>query len=508
MKPGTKAEWVAGRIERQIRRDRLPDRTRLPPIKTLAERYGVSYGTMQAALKALAARGVVDLVDGSGVYVRAAADQAEQAAREKAALQWQSRSDEIADDLVRGILEGHYRLGEYLPAQKELRFRYHTSNATLKAALEQVRQRRLIHRRGRGFVVGRGALARPKRERDRVYVVGLAAQFRLIGHHRISRDFIRSFENELDRCGVPGIQVLDTVSDPSALAQAVSRKDTLGFLHLGVGMGGVPQDAGERLQRELNLLAGSGLPMVLFTYNDLVSRFPDVRFKAGRNVWLHWTDNLGAGEAIGTYLAALGHRDVAWLNYYAQSVWGRQRFEGFQTATQTALGEDARIRRFGPDDSHRFSRSQDIHRTLEEMLGILRRKHRLSASAPTERFIDATRRLVGDDASAEAMERFFEEALADKAVTAWACSSELMAVMAAAFLRRKGVRVPEDISLIAINNDEDAFVTRITAYDFLKRHLGYLAAHCLLGDIPIRTRRGRFLLCPGQIVERGSVQAR
>ncbi|MBN1669452.1 MAG: GntR family transcriptional regulator [Kiritimatiellae bacterium] len=508
MRTDTKPDWIAGQLEAAIRRGRLPNRTRLPPIKTLALRYGVSYGTVQAALKVLAAKGLICLVDGSGSYVRAGPAARGAAALEPGTLAFKPRAAEIEEAVVADILDGRYRLGTHLPAQKALRLQYRTSNATLKAALEHVRRRKLIHRRGRGFIVGAGMAVRPGRAQGRIYVVGAGQQFEVVGHHRLSRDFIRSFESEVDRSGVPGIRVLDPVQDSGALDRALADKATLGFLHLGVGVTGIPPPAEQRLQRDVNRLVASGLPVVVFTYNDLLLRFPSLKVKIGRNVFLHWTDNAGAGEAVGAYLASLGHRRVAWLTFYGSGSWAQARLKGFRAGFGTAAGPRAEVRTFGPTAPRAYSSTRNIDAPLDRLVAEFRTEHGLSESAPTYRFRFEAYRMVAEDKVGRAMEPYFAEALADKTVTAWACSDENLAVSAVDFLRKRGARIPEDMSVIGINNDEDAFVRRVTTYDFLKRHLGYLAAHCILGDIPVRMRRGRLLLCPGQIVERGSVRRR
>ena len=60
---------IARRIERMIHSGVYPVATRLPPERVLSEQFGVSRPTMREALIALEVRGLVDIVQGSGVYV-------------------------------------------------------------------------------------------------------------------------------------------------------------------------------------------------------------------------------------------------------------------------------------------------------------------------------------------------------------------------------------------------------------------------------------------------------
>lgn len=60
---------IAQALRKQIVSSALPLNARLPPERTLAERYGVARGTIRAALRQLATAGLVVRRAGSGTYV-------------------------------------------------------------------------------------------------------------------------------------------------------------------------------------------------------------------------------------------------------------------------------------------------------------------------------------------------------------------------------------------------------------------------------------------------------
>ena len=59
---------------RDIAAGRLLDGERLPPEREMAAKLGIAVGTLRQALQALAAKGLVDRIQGSGNYIRAKAD--------------------------------------------------------------------------------------------------------------------------------------------------------------------------------------------------------------------------------------------------------------------------------------------------------------------------------------------------------------------------------------------------------------------------------------------------
>ncbi|MEI4493651.1 GntR family transcriptional regulator [Mameliella alba] len=62
---------ISEMLIRDIAAGRLADGARLPPEREMAEQLGIAVGTLRKALEALATKGLLDRVQGSGNYVRA-----------------------------------------------------------------------------------------------------------------------------------------------------------------------------------------------------------------------------------------------------------------------------------------------------------------------------------------------------------------------------------------------------------------------------------------------------
>ena len=86
------------------------------------------------------------------------------------------------------------------------------------------------------------------------------------------------------------------------------------------------------------------------------------------------------------------------------------------------------------------------------------------------------------------------------------CADSLLAVVAKDYLDAKGMAVPDQLSLVGIDEYDGSLIRGIDTYDFQVGQMGYLAAHCMIGDIPIKRNRKGIVEWPGTMVERGSVR--
>lgn len=88
--------------------------------------------------------------------------------------------------------------------------------------------------------------------------------------------------------------------------------------------------------------------------------------------------------------------------------------------------------------------------------------------------------------------------------TAALCYNDSTAIMVIDFLRQNGKSVPEDLSVVGIDNSELARVTGLTSIAHPAEHLGEAAAKLLLSMI--NGSEGRNILFPPQLVIRNSVR--
>jgi DNA-binding LacI/PurR family transcriptional regulator len=112
--------------------------------------------------------------------------------------------------------------------------------------------------------------------------------------------------------------------------------------------------------------------------------------------------------------------------------------------------------------------------------------------------------MIQKDLCWQSMEPHFFKALEDDKITAWVCSNEITAAVATEFLKGRNQKVPKDISVIGFDTGEESLMHHITSYRFPKERLGYLAVHCMTGDIPVNRDRKGTVVCPGEIIVRES----
>ena len=101
----------------------------------------------------------------------------------------------------------------------------------------------------------------------------------------------------------------------------------------------------------------------------------------------------------------------------------------------------------------------------------------------------------------------FEKALKIKEITAWVGTGYLETIAAAEFLMERGVDIPNEISLAGLDDHDGTMQHGITSYNYMEGKAAYLAAHCILGDIPIKKNRKGYVEYEGQIMVRKSVKA-
>jgi DNA-binding LacI/PurR family transcriptional regulator len=99
----------------------------------------------------------------------------------------------------------------------------------------------------------------------------------------------------------------------------------------------------------------------------------------------------------------------------------------------------------------------------------------------------------------------FGQAIADRSCTAWVAPTDELAVYAMRFLRRRGVRIPEEVSVVGFDGDPIGFENGLTSFDFdfynIARQMLSFIAH------PLRTTtftKSNVIEMPGYLIHRAS----
>lgn len=501
------ATHICAVLRKKILAGAIPSGGRLPTVRELTSVFHASASTVCKSLAMLEKEALVERRGRSGVYAYPLLhpEFTEQNVRKPV-------SERIAQDLTRRISVGEFRAGDPLPPRKTLRHRFSTSPNTLLKALRMMEQRRLIHRMGNTFVVGplsSRRIAVPKR------VAVLPAKAKDGGpplRATLRPEFYGSFEKELSGNGI----ILSGRYGAASFAPARRvkyGKDEFGYLYSAAPTWWLDRVTGstpDHLKKEMVRLSRFSRPIVIFNCAPIFTRFPGFSLAKYKDLYGLGYDNIGAGVAVGTYLAQLGHRKIGFF-CYSTDQWNLQRLEGVKRGHRGIWGRESSVMEFRTHGTTNIE-GRNSPKHVKVVANSLREWEKEILGYRAFAKLDPAPRLLGEFLSwasaanqLAAFEPHFEKALKDREITAWVASVHTIAFTAARFLSESGVRLPQELSLIGIDDDHTLADRDITGYDFQPDRMGYLAAHIILQDIPIRRNRKGMVECPGRIIERGSV---
>ena len=289
--------------------------SRLPTVRDMAARGGVSVFTMSEVVHAYVDKGVLETLPGRGIRLAGAEDM-QPPPREHRVPVYERVRERINEDIVRGV----FPAGAPLPSYKELQGRYGASFATVKKALRMLSRQIGLEPRGRGYRVPiRGSRPGstilffvPVKESNwvlyspRVNEV-LRSSERCALQHRISLRFVP--------CG--------HVNSVRELHRLVRRHEDTTATIIGAMVWG---NRLPRLRELLLLLESRGRPVaVLDDANDLPEEVTSLRTRHVRLFELG--ADLEAAETIARFLLRGGHRHIAALTLSNRYPWSRARYD-------------------------------------------------------------------------------------------------------------------------------------------------------------------------------------
>jgi DNA-binding LacI/PurR family transcriptional regulator len=83
---------------------------------------------------------------------------------------------------------------------------------------------------------------------------------------------------------------------------------------------------------------------------------------------------------------------------------------------------------------------------------------------------------------------FLDGILRRSAATAWVCADDMTAIGAASFLRSRGKRVPEDISVIGFDNFRESHEHQVSTFDFNMNGMVQQAMLMIMDEAALRSR--------------------
>ena len=185
-------------------------------------------------------------------------------------------------------------------------------------------------------------------------------------------------------------------------------------------------------------------------------------------------NNFGAGMQAVNYLLAKGHRDILLFGNIEYSFSFLQRFYGCMKALKHAQKRGEKVHGYTVIDCVKTHLVEDVYQDDES-----------------------------DLCNDAALKTFFEEG---KAVSAVVCFNDSILRRVLHIFRKKGIRVPEDISVISIDNVQCSEDNGITSVDIPKAELGAQAVRLLADRLENKRSNSVNLELNTRIIERNSVK--
>jgi GntR family transcriptional regulator of arabinose operon len=345
-----------------------------------------------------------------------------------------------------------YGTGDRIPTEHQLMEMFGVSRTTIRKTLEILEARGLITRtRGSGtFYSGKTAFEAPTPGNK---MLGLVHYFFM---DYIYTEIIRGIEDEAERAGYSLIIANSNRSEEKQL-ESIQRL-------IDQGVDGLIIEPRRNLQLEDHdpiaeqIIKSATIPIVTTHWG--------IKAKSLSTVTL---DDVYAGRMAGEYLLSMGHRDPAYV-YKEDIQSGYDRLVGFRSALEAAGLElrDARLHPFNDEDEVRNA-MQGYLRTLDALAD--------PGNLPDSIF-------------------YFNDNLAVQGYRA---------------IAEKGLRIPEDISVLGFDDHSSASIVSppLTTFEHPKYDLGRWVAKILIDEIEYKaTALPIKLLFEPKLIERGSVRRR
>ncbi len=458
---------------------------RFPSDRALARRFGLSERTVRTIMSRLARNGMVSRVRGSGTFKpRAAiADKPHEPLRPTAAQSIASRIHEL-------IVKGELKSGEALPQVKFLCRSFRVAPATVSQAYRILQQRGVAVRVGRKCFAGNLDYTPMPVRRKRVFFFStwtggfrraMAIDGMLPGYRKMEKELMRHGY----RVAYFGPDELDTL-------MATGRLN--GSLPDALAVGYVPRhqydSISSRLVRFVRKASPATPPALMFS-DAAPRRMPrEINLLCHGNIATNWTRTL-ARFLLGRHVTAVT------LFYDAtRALRGPFTFASSAKLYPELLhfGGEVRFRVVirSDNDTDVGALLQTIWpESSEGMIETVMGKYRPMAVDRFEERIRVTR------AFDELYHRYRDD-------SAWLFSSATSAAQALQWCREHGVTVPDDLAIVAFENNPDFFHHSISTCIVDDETIGYQMAQSLIGDIPVaRTSRG-YIRPAAMVLERAT----
>jgi hypothetical protein len=220
-----------------------------------------------------------------------------------------------------------------------------------------------------------------------------------------------------------------------------------------------------------------------------------------------------SGEIMARHLLAMGHRRMVLISPFRDAIWSRNRLAGLSAVLRRADPEAV------VSECTLALPYLQRHAVREKRAFVLLRRSLLRApgwKAPLPSLTGLLARLEPEIHLAARRERILEaltpqleKALRRKESTAWVAADDDTALIVMDFLRRRGARIPRDLSLVGFDDTAEGARRDLTSYNFdFERFNHYVLMYLLEPGRAIEAEARGAAAPEGRVVARGSVRRR
>ncbi|MBD3393104.1 MAG: GntR family transcriptional regulator [Chitinivibrionales bacterium] len=473
--------------------DKLEPGRWLPPDAELGRKWDLSARTVRRVMAQMAREGLVERVQGKGTRKPGAGENRELETFEES----RSSSQRLAEALTESISSGQIRRGDALPQLKYICLRYHVSDKTVIAAYELLQKKGLVKKIGRYYRVGGfEPLERRPITRAAYLVTGSQDELSLVfAGDQLAQAYIK-LDRELRSCGI-----LLTCMDTAEFLEAQRQWAGADSYPAGVYLWRVDgRDFDERVKLVSPLLRRTRrqrIPVVV----DLGSHDGVGEVPKGLMIVSRGNLSTTLSRTIAEFLTSrIRRRIVLVLDAKSIIADARQGLLKYQKTVYEVLqhaAEKVAIHQAVLSGDSALSVESIVERASEKEAGYIKYLHEKYESVVRAQSRDVFTGLSVYNDFADVIRAFGKNTL-------WLCPSDVQARSALDALKRAGIRVPDDIALMTLQSVPEYYHLGVSSCTPDYELVGYIMAHAIIGDIPLKKSHHGYLRIPCPVVERAT----